>query len=122
MASMTWSLQMELANQPIRFIDLRPGEIRSQFNDVMGYTHQEHDMYAENLKRASEIYDGRMRAAPPPERVAEILMKITERGGSGSPVVASGNLFQARVAPLLAQFASPGLLRWFMKKYYGLRR
>lgn len=123
LGSMTWSLQMELADEPIRFVDVRPGDICSSFKDVMEHT-PDHDRggYAENLKRAFSVYDGGMRAAPPPEHVAQLLLKIVERDGVGSPVIAVGDLFQARVAPFLARFATPSLLRWFTSRYYRLRR
>jgi NAD(P)-dependent dehydrogenase (short-subunit alcohol dehydrogenase family) len=122
MASMTWSLQMELLDEPIRFVDVRPGEIRSNFNEVMDFTPQrESSRYTANLKRAYHVYNGRMRKAPPPERVAEMLLKVIESGGEGSPIVSSGDVFQARVAPLLARFASSRLLRWFTNRYYRLR-
>lgn len=122
LASMTWSLQMELVNQPVCFIDLRPGDICSEFNDAMDYTPQRQpDSYSENLKRAFKVYDASMQKAPPPEHVAEILLKIVERECAGSPVVATGNIFQSRVAPFLARFTPPRLLRRLTGKYYGLR-
>jgi len=122
LASMTWSLQMELINQPVCFLDLRPGDICSEFNNAMDYTPQrELGGYSENLKRAFKVYDHGMQTAPPPEHVAEILLKIVERECAGSPVIATGNIFQSRVAPFLARFAPPGLLRRLTSKYYGLR-
>jgi len=123
LASLTWSLQMELANEPIRFVDIRPGDICSEFNKVMKHTSDRNlQGYAENLERAFKLYDGEMRTAPPPERVAKLLLKIVERDGAGGPAMAVGNFFQARVAPFLARFATSGLLRWCTMRYYGLRR
>ena len=123
LASMTWNLQMELRQDCVRFVDVQPGDISSDFNEVMFRQDEAaHDRYAERSRRAFEKYDAGMRAAPPPEVVAMVVLKVIERGGRGQPAVAVGDFFQARLAPFLSRFATKKLLRWCTSCYYRLHR
>jgi NAD(P)-dependent dehydrogenase (short-subunit alcohol dehydrogenase family) len=123
LASMTWSLQMELHKEPVRFVDLRPGDIRTDFNDVMGHTRDRQDAaYAKDAERAFAVCEADRHRAPSPEQVADMVIRILDRDGAGSPVIATGGLFQAYIAPVLARLVPTILLRWGMRYYYGLRR
>jgi hypothetical protein len=61
-----------------------------------------------------------MSRAQDPRKVARLLVKITE-GKVRGPVLATGDVFQARIAPFLARFAPRAWVQWGVQLYYGLK-
>ena len=79
--------------------------------------------YERNMARAFAVYDGNMRKAPPPERVAKVICRAIEDGtSSGFATHAVGEPFQALIAPFLTRFGSTALVRWCTCQYFKLRR
>ena len=122
LASASWSLQMELKGSPIRIVDIQPGDILTQFHEIMERPKAAPGSpYKTNLRRAYSVYDRGMQVAPPPHRVAQLITKVVEKDGVGYCAPAVGGLFQARIAPLLARISPTAWFRWGTRRYYNLR-
>ncbi len=122
LSSLTWALQMELLAEPIRFVDLQPGDICSDFQQQMSRQSNYPEPYTKNLKRALAVYEGNMRTAPSPDLVARAITTLVASNGSRRYTVkAVGSLFQARIAPFLSRFAIEYLKRQCTSQYYRLR-
>lgn len=121
MGALSWALQMELQDQPIRVVDLRPGDICSEFHEQMRFSRNPLPEYQENSDRAFAVYNGNMRTAPAPERVAEQICALLDSRPGPYRTVAVGKVFQARIAPFLSRFASATLVRWSTSRYFNLR-
>jgi NAD(P)-dependent dehydrogenase (short-subunit alcohol dehydrogenase family) len=121
MSSLSWALQMELQGQPIHVVDLRPGDICSEFHKKMTFSQNALPEYQENLDRALAVYNNNMQKAPAPERVAERVGALVDSRPGRYRTVAVGGVFQASIAPFLSRFASTALLRWSTSRYFNLR-
>ena len=122
LSSLTWALQMELLAEPIRFIDLQPGDICSDFHEQMSRQANYPAPYKGNAKRAFAVYDGNMRRAPPPELVARAITElVADNATPHYTAKAVGGFFQARIAPFLSRFALENLKRHCTSRYYKLR-
>ncbi len=123
LSAMTEGLGIELAHTGLRLIDLRPGDFRTKFHDSTKRIELSPALaaaYAPNLEAAWNAIDKNMNAAPDPQQVADALVKIVE-GKTKRPVVAVGDIFQARIAPLLVRFAHRAWVQWGLRLYYGLK-
>jgi NAD(P)-dependent dehydrogenase (short-subunit alcohol dehydrogenase family) len=113
---------LELAHTGVRIVDVRPGDFATNFHQSTRRIGNElADAYAPNLEQAWKAIDKNMARAQNPARVAELLVSIVE-GRLQGPVVAVGDVFQARIAPLLARFAPRAWVVWGLRMYYGLKR
>jgi len=121
LSAMSEGLALELAHTDIRVIDLRPGDFATQFHaSTRRFGGQLAQAYAPNLERAWAAIERNMSRAPDPKKVADTLVKIIE-GNIGSPVVAVGGIFQARIAPLLTRLVPRAWVQWGLLAYYGLK-
>ncbi|MDE1171175.1 MAG: SDR family NAD(P)-dependent oxidoreductase [Verrucomicrobium sp.] len=120
LSSMTEGLRLELAHTGIRLCDLRPGDFATQFHlSTRRIDGPLNEAYAPNLDRAWQAIDRNMNRAPDPQKVADTVVRIVE-GEITRPVVAVGDVFQARIAPLLARLAPRRWVQWGLRVYYGL--
>jgi short-subunit dehydrogenase len=122
MSSLSWTLEMELCREPIRVVELRPGDIRTDFHKTM----ECHESLGEadptdNFARAYRAYTANMERAPPPDRVARSVLNLLEDDGKVASQVNVGSAFQARIAPLLSNVSPRGWTRFVLKKYYKLK-
>jgi NAD(P)-dependent dehydrogenase (short-subunit alcohol dehydrogenase family) len=120
LSSFTQELRMELANTPIRVVEVRPGDIHTAFHSATKKV--EAAMDAEQQQRVRTAWETElhnMAAAPLPERVARAVCRLID-DPHPPPVVTVGSFFQARVAPWGARLLSPRLLEWSLRRYYGL--
>jgi len=122
LSAMTEGLALELAHTGIRLVDVRPGDFAT------GFHHSTRRIgeglaaaYAPNLERAWIAIDRNMNRALNPQRVADALVRIIE-GGRRAPVVAVGDVFQARIAPYLSRRAPRAWVQWGIRLYYGLKK
>lgn len=116
MASYTMSLQLELQDEPVRLIDVQPGDISTNFNNVI----QKQDLSDSNqLAKVWNIVDRNMRQAPPPEVVANHIVTLID-SRTTSPRITVGDFFQARIAPLIFRFLPQRLRLWGLRKYYRI--
>ena len=121
LSSLSWTLDMELCREPIRIVDLRPADIRTNFHKTM-----ECDDAAkvasstDNIARAYGKYTENMENAPTPEGVAGLVRRIVESRGWASPRQNAGGIFQSVIAPVLAKLGPHAWTRSVLRKYYRL--
>jgi len=121
LSALSEGLGLELAHTAIRVVDLRPGDFATQFHDSTrrideGWA----EAYAPNLERAWSAIDRNMRRAQEPGEVARTLVRIVE-GDIRRPVVAVGDVFQARIAPFLTRLVPRAWVQWAIRAYYGVK-
>lgn len=115
LASWTMTMQLELGDSPVRFVDLQPADIRTGFNDAIPQT----AVRDEKIERIWRVVDRNMKEAPGPEVVGRRIAELIE-SGAPPPRVIVGGAFQAKIAPVIAQLLPQRLRIWGLKKYYGL--
>ncbi len=115
MASYTFSLQIEQPDRRVRIVDLQPGDICTNFNDVIDRSPSRDARVA----KAWEVVDRNMRNAPKPELVAERILQLIE-STNPPPRETVGDVFQSRIAPLIFRFLPQRVRIWGLKKYYGI--
>jgi NAD(P)-dependent dehydrogenase (short-subunit alcohol dehydrogenase family) len=121
LSAMSEGLTLELAHTGIRVVDVRPGDFATQFHASTRRIGGElAPAYAPNPERAWAAIERNMNRAPDPKKVADTLVKIIE-GDIRGPVVAVGNIFQARIAPLLTRLVPRAWVQWGLLAYYGLK-
>jgi NAD(P)-dependent dehydrogenase (short-subunit alcohol dehydrogenase family) len=121
LSAMSEGLTLELAHTGIRVVDVRPGDFATQFHASTRRIGGElAPAYAPNLERAWAAIERNMNRAPDPKNVADTLVKIIE-GDIRGPVVAVGDTFQARTAPLLTRLVPRAWVQWGLLAYYGLK-
>jgi NAD(P)-dependent dehydrogenase (short-subunit alcohol dehydrogenase family) len=121
LSAMSEGLILELAHTGVRVVDVRPGDFATQFHASTRRIGDElSGAYAPNLELAWSAIDANMNRAQDPQMVADRLVSIVE-GGGRSPVVAVGDVFQARIAPLLARLTPRVWVQWGVQRYYGLK-
>jgi short-subunit dehydrogenase len=118
MASFTMSLQLELQGSDIRVIDLQPGDICTEFNDVIART-EAGDRYTARVEKTWRAVDRNMKAAPKPELVARRIAKLID-AANPPPRVTVGDFFQSIVAPIIFRLLPQRVCLWGLKMYYGL--
>ncbi len=122
LSAMSEGLILELAHTGIRVVDLRPGDFATRFHEStrrIGAAFAQ--AYAPNLERAWSAIERNMGRAGSAQAVAECLVRLVE-GRTRSPVVAVGDVFQARIARLLARLVRRSWVQWGVRRYYGLKR
>ncbi|MGF1678844.1 MAG: SDR family NAD(P)-dependent oxidoreductase [Candidatus Methylacidiphilales bacterium] len=117
---LTDAMHVECSGQGIDFIDLRPGDIHTGFNDAMARVAAplSEDWQAKQ-EGAWKILEHELRTAPPPENVAECVLHLLHNKKSGRHVV--GNLFQTRIGPLADRLLPRRWILCGLAAYYGLR-
>jgi NAD(P)-dependent dehydrogenase (short-subunit alcohol dehydrogenase family) len=121
LSAMSEGLILELAHTGVRIVDVRPGDFATDFHASTRRIGEEFTgAYAPNLERAWQAIDANMGRAQNPQKVAALLVKIVE-GEIRGPVVAVGDVFQARIAPFLARFVPRAWVQWAVQRYYGLK-
>ena len=116
LSAATSSLRIELAGNPIRVVELQPGDINTGFHDSTKR------VAGADTERAQRVWQSQVRtmaAAPPPQRVAEAVARILEMK-CPPPVIRVADFFQAHLAPLGQRFLPGRLMEWLIRRYYGL--
>lgn len=120
LSSLSASLRLELADTAIRVTDLQPGDILTNFHAA---TRRLDDSALRTPHSALETVwhtiERNMAAAPPPTLAAQAILRLIQNPNPPT-VLAVGNFFQTRLAPLLARLASPRLVEWAIRRYYGI--
>ena len=115
MASYTMSLQLELADERIRIVDLQPGDIATSFNDAL----PKEDYVDARVAQAWKVVDHNMKQAPKPELVARRILELID-DPNPPPRVTVGDAFQAAVAPFIDRLLPQRVRLWGLKRYYGI--
>ena len=118
MASFIMTLQLELEGSDIRVIDVQPGDISTEFNDVIVKTEMGH-RYATRIEKTWRAVDRNMKAAPKPDLVARRIAKLID-AANPPPRVTVGDAFQSVIAPIIFRLLPQRVRIWGLKKYYGL--
>ncbi len=119
LAAFTMSIQLELPNSPIHIVDLQPGDICTDFNDVISKSAESDSRYDAKVAKTWEAVDHNMKNAPKPDLVAHRICQIIDH--TNPPFrVAVGDAFQTKFAPLIFRFLPQSLRIWGLKKYYGI--
>jgi NAD(P)-dependent dehydrogenase (short-subunit alcohol dehydrogenase family) len=119
LSALLGGLEMELKPFGVRVVDLRPGEIRTAFNDRIAPALPAGSAYAPwtaaAWKEALSLMDG----APGPELAARAIQAVIERPRT---VARCGTFFQARLGALGVRLLSRSLLLDSIRRYYRLHR
>jgi short-subunit dehydrogenase len=111
------ALRLEMTDERVRCVDLRPGDISTDFNQSVSRGRGSEGAAATNAWKAIEK---NMAGAPPATVVAERICAIVE-GRDRRPVSRVGDWFQSVLAPWGAKFLPAGLLERLIRSYYGIR-
>ncbi len=119
MASFTMTMQLELGDSPIRLVDLQPGDIRTDFNDMVLKAGLDEPRYAARAQRSWQVADKNMRKAPKPDVVGRRIAEVIEMHRP-PPRVIVGDAFQAKIAPVIFRLLPQRMRLWGLKRYYGI--
>jgi short-subunit dehydrogenase len=121
LSALSEGLVLELAHTGVRVVDVRPGDFATEFHASTRRIGEEFaGAYAPNVEQAWKAIDRNMNRAQDPRKVAELLVSIVE-GRIRGPIVAVGDVFQARIAPFLARLVPRAWVQWGVQRYYGLK-
>ena len=113
------SIQLELPDSRVRIVDLQPGDICTDFNEVIDKSAESDSRYDANVAKTWQAVDHNLKKAPKPDLVAHHVCRIIDQ--TNPPVrVTVGDAFQTKVAPLIFRFLPQSLRIWGLKKYYGI--
>jgi NAD(P)-dependent dehydrogenase (short-subunit alcohol dehydrogenase family) len=112
-------LAMELKPFGVRVVDLRPGDIRTAFNDAIAPARPAGSAYAPWLEAAWKETVSLMHHAPGPELAAHAILDAMEHPRA---VARCGSFFQATLGSLGVRLLPRGFLLESIRRYYHLDR
>lgn len=123
--------EMDASEGRIRFVDLQPGDIATNFNEAMSVVPglrepQEIGGVLENdpawaaARRVLAVSDQDMRAAPPPELIADEIRGLVFAGAVPA-VRACGTFYQATLGPLATRFLPAKFLERSIRAHFSSR-
>jgi len=114
-------LAMELRPFDVRVVDLRPGDIKTAFNDALPKTMSPDSPYFPWAQRAWQECARLMIEAPSPELIARGILKLVRH--PHPPAIARlGTFFQAVLGPLGVRILPQRALHSSIRSYYGLNK
>ena len=119
MASFTMTMQVELADTPIRIVDLQPGDIATSFNEALPKNETTNADVDTRVRHAWHVVDRNMKEAPKPDIVANRILDLISEVNP-PPRITVGGAFQAKAAPVLDQLLPQRARLWALRKYYDL--
>ena len=119
LASFTMSIQLELGNSRVHVVDLQPADIRTEFNQSVIKSTKADPRYDTNVARTWEIVERNMKSAPPPDLVAQHVLRLVSTVRP-PPRITVGDAFQSKIAPLIFRFLPQRLRLWGLKRYYQI--
>jgi NAD(P)-dependent dehydrogenase (short-subunit alcohol dehydrogenase family) len=123
LSSLTWTLQMELCRDPIRIVDIQPGDTRTSFHETMQQIpFDAAGVYEDNLRRAYAVYTQRMSSAPRPDRVVRSVLSLIRSNRRTLSPIAAGTPFQARIGPFFTRLLPAAWIREIVRGYYRMTR
>lgn len=118
LSALSESLIFETRGSGLVVVDFRPGDYRTPFNQSMEViTGKLPEKASPRLRRAWEVLEKNLAAAPEPSQAARDLRRALLRGKSGTYY--SGGYFQTRLAPLFSRLAPANLRRAIAARYFG---
>jgi len=122
LSSLSWTLEMELYDQPIKVVEIQPGDTRTQFHEQMVRDEcLEAASRTDNIARAYRSYSRRMHTAPSPAVVARRVLQIIDQTPAPASKYVTGSMFQAHIGPFFARLGPARWIRAVLRRYYGLK-
>jgi NAD(P)-dependent dehydrogenase (short-subunit alcohol dehydrogenase family) len=119
LSSLLAGLAMELKPFGVRVIDLRPGDLRTSFNDALRPVRPEGSPYVPWVdaawKRSCQLID----TAPPADLAARAILRLLDQKNP-PPVVRCGSFFQAVIGPLGPRLLPQAWLLDSIRSYFHL--
>jgi len=116
---LTEGLSVECNGSGVAFADLRPGDIRTDFNKGMQRLQLSPDIWNPgDLERGWQALEREIAAGPPPQCVARKICRMIETRATGRHTV--GNWFQACLAPTVDRLLPRSLILTVLQKIYRL--
>jgi NAD(P)-dependent dehydrogenase (short-subunit alcohol dehydrogenase family) len=119
MASFTMTTQLELGDSGVCLVDLQPGDIRTEFNEVVSKSTQCDLYYDVRVAKTWNVSERNMKNAPNPDLVARHVLKLIS-AVHPPPRMVVGDAFQSKIAPLIFRFLPQRLRIWGLKRYYKI--
>jgi len=116
LSSFTQSMILE-SNNEIRWIDFRFGDINTGFNNSV--LKQDIQFQSKSMRNAWNQIDKQLKESPDAEFAAKEIIQAIEHEKNGT--LFGGNIFQAKIAPILRSFLPNKILIWVLKIRYGIR-
>jgi len=119
LSALLTGLSMEVKPFGIHVVDLRPGDIRTAFNDHLPKTMPENSAY---LPWAGKVWQECLRlmeAAPPPDLIARGILEIIRKDNPPS-IARMGTFFQATLGAWGGRLLPHRRLLNSIRSYYGL--
>ena len=121
LSAMSEGLVLELAGSGIEVVDLRPGDFRTNFHEATRRLVTPLDeAYGPNIGKAWQAIGVNMARAQDPRAVAVTLADLVD-GRLRGPILARGDVFQARIAPFLVRLVPRRWVQWAIGAYYGMK-
>jgi NAD(P)-dependent dehydrogenase (short-subunit alcohol dehydrogenase family) len=119
LSALLGGLEMELKPFGVRVVELRPGDIRTAFNDRIAPALPPGSSYAPWTAAAWRETTSLMDGAPGPELAARAILSVIEHPRT---LARCGTFFQARLGALGVRLLSRGFLLGSIRRYYRLDR
>src|SRR5262245_7010922 len=118
LASFIMTMQLELSDSPVDIVDLQPGDIATQFNKSV-IASSNTDQYGDKIDKTWRTVERNMNKAPRPDLVARYVLDLID-AMQPPPRIAVGDVFEAKIAPLIFRFLPQRVRIWGLKRYYGI--
>jgi short-subunit dehydrogenase len=119
MAYCTRSIQLELVNSRVHFVDLQPPDRPTEYNHSEAKSTNANPRYDTKIAKSWEVAERNMKNAPPPDLVAQHVLRLIN-AAQPSPRVTVGDVFQSKFAPLIFRFLPQRLRLWGLKRHYRI--
>ncbi|MEM6883987.1 MAG: SDR family NAD(P)-dependent oxidoreductase [Verrucomicrobiota bacterium] len=119
LSMLTDALSVECAGRGIQFVDLRPGDIRTPFNQAAAKVEAElGEDWQQRCDDAWEVIEKELEQGPTADVVAEKMIALIRSQSSGRHTV--GNFFQTCMAPLGERLLPRKIILKALASYYKL--
>ncbi len=119
LSMLTEALEVECSGRGIRFVDLRPGDIQTSFNQAAAKVEAElAEGWQQSCDAAWKVLEEELEQGPEAQVVADKMLQLIRSQASGRHTV--GNFFQTKLAPLAERLLPR---KWILKalaSYYKL--
>ncbi|MBI5683456.1 MAG: SDR family NAD(P)-dependent oxidoreductase [Verrucomicrobia bacterium] len=110
-------LRLELAESPVRVVDVQPADINTPFHAATRRFAPDEDRARQEA--VWEVQRREMAAAPPPSCVAETVWRVMN-SPNPPPVVTVGSFYQAKIGPFMARVLPMRWLERLMRRFFGI--
>lgn len=120
-SSLLSGLWMELKPFGVRVLDVRPGDIRTEFDFKAPWFVPEGSPYDAWAHEGKTENQKSMQQAPPPSLVSKAILKALS-GDGGSYILRTGDFFQAGLAPFVSRLIPRTWMLQLIRLTYGQNR